>query len=370
MKKLSFSAWAMILFLAALLILFFVLPRSDYSSTEKRFLAGPPEVTWDSLYTGDFSEALEDYLADHFPGRNLFVGVNAYWNLLTGRGNAGDIYHAKDGYLIQAPATADTTQLTATLGKFETFAAANGLPATLIPVPSTGYLLSDKLPAGSLPYPDDEAFRVMQETCQSVQLLDLRETLRAADGQMYYKTDHHLTSRGCFTVYNAFREARGLAAKPETDYNVSAYPGFHGTTWSSSGYWLNPADTVEVWDAGDELTVTITEAGSEDVVTGSPFFLENLEEDDMYTTFLDGNHTIVDVVNPNADGGKLLVIRDSFAHCLAPFLASDYSEILLIDLRYYRGSLSQLAQEHGITEILFVYGVSNLLTDTNSAWLF
>ena len=40
-------------------------------------------------------EELEEFTADQIPGRDLFVGVNAYWNLATGRNGAQDIYHCK-----------------------------------------------------------------------------------------------------------------------------------------------------------------------------------------------------------------------------------------------------------------------------------
>ena len=35
-----------------------------------------------------------------------------------------------------------------------------------------------------------------------------------------------------------------------------------------------------------------------------------------------------------ATGKKLLIFKDSYAHCLVPMLLGDYSEIRLVDLRY------------------------------------
>ena len=75
------------------------------------------------------------------------------------------------------------------------------------------------------------------------------------------------------------------------------------------------------------------------------------------------------IQNPNAEGGNLLVIRDSYAHCFSTFLASDYQNIYLVDLRYYRDNLSQFVAEHPVDRVLYLYGVDNLVSDTNSAWL-
>ena len=41
-----------------------------------------------------------------------------------------------------------------------------------------------------------------------------------------------------------------------------------------------------------------------------------------------------------------------------------------LDLRYYRGKVSDFTADHNVDELLFLYGTSTLLTDTNSAWLF
>ena len=60
---------------------------------------------------------------------------------------------------------------------------------------------------------------------------------------------------------------------------------------------------------------------------------------------------------------------DSYAHCFSTFLASDYQNIYLVDLRYYRDNLSQFVAEHPVDRVLYLYGVDNLVSDTNSAWL-
>ena len=127
---------------------------------------------------------------------------------------------------------------------------------------------------------------------------------------------------------------------------------------------------MELWDRGTEVTVTLSDAGNEDVVAASLFFPAHLEELDKYPVYLDGNHALVTIENPASDGGTLLVVRDSYAHCLSTFLAGDYARIVLIDLRYYRGSASQLAADVGADELLFLYGMENLRTDNNAAWLY
>ena len=116
-------------------------------------------------------------------------------------------------------------------------------------------------------------------------------------------------------------------------------------------------------------TVTLIDGSAAPQVSHSLFFPSHLEEMDKYPVFLDGNHSLVTIQNPNAEGGNLLVIRDSYAHCFSTFLASDYQNIYLVDLRYYRDNLSQFVAEHPVDRVLYLYGVDNLVSDTNSAWL-
>lgn len=373
MQRLRFPALALITASALMPILFCALPRKDYSATERRYLEEPPAVTAEGLLRGELSEKFEDYLADHFPGRNLFVGVNAYWNLLTGRNAAGEVCHCADDFLIAAPKSCTTEQLTTNLERFDRFAERMNLPATLLMIPTAGDVVTDVLPKVHAPYHFGECLPLAQ-SFPHLRVPDLGAALSAqyaGDGEApYYRTDHHLTSAGCYMVYQAFCESRGTQPLPREAYTVSRYDGFHGSAWTSSGYWLTPSETLETWDSGAPLRVTIEEAGKEPVIADSPFFTENLRSDDMYTVFLDGNHALVRIENPDAAGkGKLLLVRDSYGHCLAPFLASEYEEIILVDLRYYRWPVSALVEQYGITELGFACGLDNLLTDTNSAWL-
>ncbi len=347
-------------------------PKKTYSEREKRYLAELPTLTWATLEDGTAQTQWEKWLGDHFPARDVFVGLNAYEKLLTGRNALEKIYFARDNYLINALTALDMELFTTSLQRFETFAQNTGLPASLVLVPSTGSMKESLLPMGHGPYPDDQLFETARETVTAMTACDLRQQLARADAAqpVFYHTDHHLTAYGAYTLYAAWREAQGLSARPQSDYTVTSYDGFYGTTWSGSGYFLTPPDTVELWDSGLTPTVTITDGGKDPVVSDSFFFLDHLQELDKYPVYLDGNHTLTKLENPDAPDGTLLVIKDSYAHAVAPFLAEHYSTVYLLDLRFYRGSVTDFVQEQGVDELLFLYGASTLLTDTNSAWLF
>ena len=358
-------------FLLGVTLFLFLLPKQDYSQREKRYLAAAPVVSWSGLLDGSVQTQLEDWMADQFPGRDGWVGLNAYWNLATGRNAQQDFYHAKDGYLIAAPAGQDLTNYKKTLQRFDSFAASCGVPASMVLVPSTGWLKEDLLPMGHEPYPDDAMFDLAGEL-ENLTVYDFRQDLLQADIQepVAYRTDHHLTSWGNYTLYASWREARGLSYLEPGDYAVETSDGFCGTAWSGSGYWLTEPDDLELWDSGVRVDVTITDGGEAPVSGDSLFFRSHLEELDQYPVFLDGNHCQVEIFSPDAPEGSILLIKDSYAHCFATFLAEHYRKVYMLDLRYYRGSISDFIARNAVDEVLFLYGTSTLLTDTNSAWLF
>ena len=360
-----------LMFLGAMTALLFFGPHRDFSVNEKRVLAGAPSFDTRKILSGESQKELESFASDQVPFRDFYVGVNAYWGLATGRNGSREIYYSGDDYLINAPKPMDRKRLTDNLSRFDEFAAGTGLPADLLMVPTTGWLMAGKLPAFHGTYHDEEIYQIAEDTVRHLRVLDPGRILKTAlrYEPVCYRTDHHLTSFGNYILNRFYQAANGEESLDRSDYTITSYDGFFGTTWSGSGYWLTPGDDIETWESGAAVKVTLDDGGGNILATSDLFFEEHLEELDKYPIFLDGNHSLVTIENPDAPGGSLLLIRDSYAHCFATFLATEYKTVYLVDLRYYRQPLSAFLEEHPVDRLLVLYGVDNLLTDTNSAWL-
>lgn len=354
---------------------FWLLPRRSFSENEKRVLSEAPQIDAAGIADGSVFRSIESYLSDHFPGRELWVGANAYLENAEGRGATEDIVRGTDGWLFTAPVSDDRETLWDNMQAITTFAEKQSVPVTMMAVPSAGAVVSDKLPALHMPYSDadllEEARRIAGNTLHWV---DLYTDFCSAEQpeRLYYRTDHHWTSEGAYRAYCLLMEELGQSSVPRDDFTVEQISGFYGTSYSKSGLWLTEPDTLELWTGSDiQAVTTVYDANRADPVTREGmFFREYLEDADKYPVFLSGNHARVHI-ETNADSGKrLLVIKDSYAHALAPFLAEEYSTIDLIDLRYFKQqTISSWLEENPADEILLVYGLSSLAEDKNLQWL-
>lgn len=343
----------------------------EYSETEKRYLTQPPKWNWSAVRSGSFQKQLESWTEDQFPARDLWVSIHSYAQLLTGRSSLQDVYFCRDGYLINAPATQDLTVFQTNLERFDAFAKECDVPVSLMMVPSAGCLKEELLPAGHLPYPDKSQYELAEENVTHMTVINPLKALKDADlhQAVQYRTDHHLTAYGNYILSECWWRHQGLPSLPVDHFNIERSDNFYGSSWSGSGYRLTKPDMLELWDSGGEVCVTITDPGKEPIASDSLFFREHLKELDQYPVYLDGNHCQTVIENPEGTEGTLLILKDSYAHCFAAMLAERYETMILMDLRYYRGEISQMIRDYAVDQVLVLYGTSTLLTDTNSAWL-
>nr|WP_303998186.1 DHHW family protein [Ruminococcus bromii] len=365
-----------LIFIYGMALWFLFSPKTDYSSSEKRYLQKFPDANVEKVLSGDFGSEFETFFADQFPQRNTWVGLNAYTTLAEGNNGASGVYNCKNGYLINKPVSTDNN-LDKNVGAVVDFAKTIDAPTTVMLVPSTGYIADDVLPTFHDKYNDDEDISKISSTLskEKIGFVDLRERFKSEyknGSQLYYKTDHHWTTKGAYTGYQELCKALGITPIDDSTLKKDSYPDFYGTTYSSSGFWLTPPDNIEIWsnpkNSDKNISVKITE-GANVKTSGSMYFTDHLKEDDKYPVFIDGNHALTEITNTNAKNGTILLIKDSFSHSLAPFLAENYSKVVLVDLRYYKESVSQLVSTYNPEQVVVLYGIDNLATDTDIVWL-
>lgn len=360
------------LLLAVINLSFFLLPKQEFSTNEKRVLQSAPKFSWNRLANGSLFSSIDSYISDHFSGRDFWVGFNAYYQQLCGLNAAGEIYQGKDGWLMERPVESGKT-FQDNVQVLEQFAKKTELPMTLLSVPTTGYIMEDKLPRLHDAYPDAEMLKTLQTACNgNLKWAGITNALLDhLSEDTFYHTDHHWTSRGAYQAYRVLAQMWGLPAADASEYEITAVNGFYGTAYSKSGLWAKKPDTVELWrDPFVQTKVSVFDENKPfPTEQDGMFFEKHLEEADKYPVFLDGNHARVTITS-NVPSGKLLIVRDSFAHCLAPFLARHFQQIDLVDLRYFKEqTISQMIEQNHYDQVLFVFGLASLAEERSIQWL-
>lgn len=352
-KSIVIVSALLIVVLAALII---IIPDKEISQKENRVLQQTPSFTFEKLKSGEFTEQISRYLTDQFPFRDGFVSLKAYCELALLKQENNGVIYGKDGVLIPRGDITDD-RLEENLNCINNFANAIGKTVVIAPLPRTIDVYKNQLPNA---YPYEEEAKIWQKLFSSnAKALDLRDTLETSGS--YYRTDHHYTTKGAYLTYCALGKELGFKPKDEAYFKTETVTKeFCGTSMRSSGFYLAPKDEIKLYRYENDTEYSIT-ADNKQI---GMYDFEKLNSVDKYAVFLGGNHSRVDITNKQQGREKLLIIRDSFADSIAPFLAIHY-DLTLIDLRYYTDSVKQLVETEGIDKVLVLQSISELSTAKN-----
>nr|WP_325211694.1 DHHW family protein [uncultured Oscillibacter sp.] len=354
------------LFLGGLLAWHVLLPDRERSDVENRTLAQFPEFSWKALKDGSFTEGVEEYFADQFPLRDQWTGLKARTEQVLGKREFNGVYLCGDALIAKVDPPRDGLE-EKNLSYVSRLTERTEVPVYLGLIPSAAEIRKDDLPKGAESW-DQAAFIARGLELEGVEPVDFLTPLAAHAGEsIFYRTDHHWTTLGAYYGYAALMESLGRgdevleqeAFEPWIEYHSDE---FQGTLYSQSGiHWL-PSDAIEFWVPDVGFEVTSWRDGSSKWST--LYDLNKLQTKDKYSAFLGGNQPLCVIRNPEGTG-KLLLIRDSYADSMAPFLALHFEEVHLLDPRYYRYSAAKYAEENGLDAIAVVYSVPNFITDRN-----
>ncbi len=329
------------LFILGFSVAFFLLPDSEMSENENRVLASAPELSWESLTSGKFTEDVKEYFTDQFPLRGFFVSVKGYSELLLGKRENNGIYYAEDGYMIDLLET-DRDTVEKNLASLAELNSAIGGKITVAIAPRKLDALHRLVPVS---YAEasaaDRSFLCELYGKYELSYVDLFTPLAtaASNGEyVYYRTDHHPTTEGAYLIYLSLAESLGFEPYPR-DYFTSetVTDAFYGTTWSASATYGQAADKIDLWRYENDEEYTAHIIDNDKKLSGF-YDLSLLDGKDKYSLFLSGTNANVSISREGEARPKLLILNDSFANSCVPFLALHY-DIEMTDPRFLRSGI-------------------------------
>lgn len=351
-----------VLYLAFFFVFQLITQDSEFSELENRTLAQKPTLTLDGILDGSFGEAYETYIADQFPLRNQMISLKANSERVLQKKENNGVFLGKDGYLLQDFERPDMELALRNAGYINELAQKFNIYVGLAPTATK--ILEDHLPAFASPYDEGQYISdFYQALSPKVHKVSILETIEAqainSNDQLYYKTDHHWTTLGAYYGYTSFCKAAGIKPYPLSDFTITTVSEtFYGSLFSKGNFTFIDPDSLQLFypNFSNPLTVTYEENGS---VSDSLYEYSHLEKKDKYSVFLDNNHPLIRIKTSIKNGRKLMVIKDSYANSLIPFLTNHYEAIDILDLRFLTMPLQTYATQNHVDDILLLYNVHN-----------
>ena len=359
-----------IIFIMGFCVWTFFTKDRQFSEMENRNLAQFPEFSWKQLKDGKFTQELESYMSDQLPFKDSLVTLKTDTDRLLMHNLQNGVYFGSDGYYLQNYKEFPV-QVNKNIGYVNELAElCKGTEIDFMLVPNSISVMSDKLPSVNNTEDQQKTIdKIRAGLDKSIKFYCPMDELKkaAADGaQPYYKTDHHWTSDGARVAFDGFMKFLGedeLKAK----YEVKELNDFMGTLYSKAPSAFSAKDTMKLYtDTNNKLTVKYVDQNK---TTDTLFDSSFQDKKDKYSTFLGGNFPVVEIKADNAQQDKkVLILKDSYANCAMPYFTSMYSDVTMMDMRYYhmqKLTVSEYVKQNKIDKVILLYNVDFFNTDTN-----
>ena len=349
-------------------------PGEDFSVEENRMLAEVPMLTGEAFLDGDYTEGMAAYVRDRMPLRGTLLKVKALAEYAALKRENNGVIAAENGYLVKRFCYdgRQLEQFERNLAAAERLcreAEAYGKPSVFVCAPRAMDVLGFLCPSFGEPYD----VWAMVEAHGALSLTDaLRE--KAEEGQaVWFKTDHHWTTLGAYYAYAALGEELGYVPFPREAFEEQVVSDdFWGTTYSACLLPVTRPDKVMAMRFAEDEEFVCTDMSTGAVCHGF-YRPDALVSKDKYEYFLGRNVAHLRIVkDPDGPRPTLVIVKDSYAQCLVPFLARHY-DIELIDLRYFRTdaatTLRSLMDSPSFAGLLILCNVDSLTGSMGFEWL-
>ena len=363
-----------ILILFLFLIINIIVPNKEKSVQENRMLATKPKFRLSSLISGDYDEKFEAYMDDQFVGRDMWRKLKVTVDRICGSRLENGVYIGTNGQLLEQIEVADENHLAANIKAIKSFSESQSkIPVRMMLVPDAANVLNHSLPALAKPEDQTQMFSMVRKDLgDSVEWIDVSTELnKHKTEKIYYKTDHHWTTLGAFYAFQAAAPSLGIEGDLSGKYvSYAVSDSFNGMLASKSGVNLGEKEQIDIYVPTEEDTDLIIDYVDEGKRSTSLYDSSKLKEKDQYTVFLGGNSSLLDIRTVSTSTKRLLLVKDSFANSFIPFLTPYYREIVVVDPRYYSGTINDLMDSYRISEVLFLYSGNTFFKDNNISGVF
>ena len=355
-KKYIITTIVTALFFLTLSVFAWIKPADDFSLSERRSLSQFPEISFNTVISGDFMKSFEKYTLDQFPLRDNFRTIKALISLNIFNHRANNHIYVADNVVSKIEYPLNEEKVVRATDRFryiyEKYLKDTDTKNYLSVIPDKNYFLAEKNGYLSVDY--EKMTSVVKENTEFLEYINIFDDLKISD---YYKTDTHWRQEKITHI--AEKIAGEMGAEIKTEYEEKTLPeDFYGVYYGQSALPLAPEkikylvnDTLrdcKVFDHQNDKAISI-------------YDMEKAHGKDPYEMFLGGSLSLITIENDKAKTEKELVIfRDSFGSAIAPLFVEGYRKITVVDIRYIHPNLLEKYIEFNNQDVLFLYSTSIL----------
>lgn len=362
-KRLTIS---FVIILGLLSLINLLAPTTSFSAKENRYLQQFPALSFQGILSNAFSSDFEIYASDQFIARDKWISLKTLSERMILKKDNGRVYFGHDGYLFDIDEPIDQSQFDRNMKNINSllrnvYNLDEGLIVNALMIPTKSTVFNNKLPLHAPILDETALFHAIEEAVnERINLVDLNQRFqRHPNEKIYYKTDHHWTSLGAYYAYSELLQEQAISQNSFEVIEVS--DNFLGTTYRKANFYLDDPDTIEKYTSKKQanIHITVNQQEKRDSLYVDGF----LDKTDQYAYFMGGDQALIEITTGVKEGKNLLVLKDSFANSLIPFLTNHYKNIYVIDSRYYNGSIKDFVRDSEIDELLLLYNIQNFVRE-------
>lgn len=339
-------------------------PKASFSDLENRPLQKKPELSFETLVNHRFAEQTELYLSDHFPFRSSWLTLKSAAEQLRLQKENNGIYKGKNHFLMEYLPPLSDVQREYWIQTLQQFDQETDVSSELILVPTSIQMYPAERPKYAPIASQKADFKTIEEALPFPMWNGIEHLAPYVSEPIYFKTDHHWTMDGAYYAYRDWAERHGVIPHEKSNYERQVVSdSFYGSFDTKGRFAFTQPDSLVFYKTKQPLNQTIELVDEQRFLTGwtdSGY----LQKKDHYSYILGGVHALlrIQTVVPKEQlvAQRLLVVKDSYAHVLLPFLAEHVQELHVLDLRYYNGSVQKYLEEQAIDQVLFIYNMQSV----------
>lgn len=354
-----------------------VVAPADVASirSENREPKKMPDISFSSIWSGEFSKGFEGYIDDSIAFRSKLMALSdeissrvgytpenlgriiiTTSDIGTGESNEGRLVLYGD-YIMEMFSKNDGTQIK--------YAESLNTIRAAIPKDINMYsiLVPTALEFSDSAYKSEQdsqkaAIELVNSKLKGITSVDIYSSLlESKSNSLYFKTDHHWTTDGAYVAYKKFMEESNGPVVVQNAFTRKENGEFYGSLYDKAKAQLTEQekDTIFYYDVTEKYDISL-KMRAEDNVTeyglSSPVFDTTKNN---YNVFFGSDHPIMEITNnSNPEGKTVMVIKDSYANAFLPWLAASYNKVVVIDPRSFGGSLVEEIERYEADEVLVI----------------